>query len=386
MLEHIEIENIFGAERLAITPGRGVTLITGEDAGYRGLFLDAAWTALTGQEPASPGVGISHTRRPSRKRTMAPSIIRAKTADADSALTRHEMREGTETYSWETSDPPTERTLVYLDADGTVNAWIGSERRRWYVMTNGSRLIASYTCFDDMPGDMTARERVAALHNFLRTCLPSDYPAGSAGPLDFCRTAAKEPWRVQSTQLLTMAIVTAWAWSRTSRNAAEHGLLLMAHDPETHLHPRRQRTIVERLRMIGEDAIDSPVQAIVSTVSPLVLASAEPGWNPDGDRLWRVERDRNTDRPESTEIDFVRSGTADRWLMSPTLGLETPRNEPAERAIVAAKALQLDKSDDVDRIRSVDSALTRALADDDEFWPRWRYWADKKLDNRPGTA
>ena len=40
MLEHIEIENMFDAERLTIRPGRGVTLVTGEDEGLRRLILD----------------------------------------------------------------------------------------------------------------------------------------------------------------------------------------------------------------------------------------------------------------------------------------------------------------------------------------------------------
>jgi hypothetical protein len=54
------------------------------------------------------------------------------------------------------------------------------------------------------------------------------------------------------------------------------------------------------------------------------------------------------------------------------------RSLPAEQAIEEAKALQLAEVVSADRVREVNSRLISLLAADDDFWPRWRYFAEQQ--------
>ncbi len=77
------------------------------------------------------------------------------------------------------------------------------------------------------------------------------------------------------------------------------------------------------------------------------------------------------------EIPFVKRGRADLWLVSEAFGLGQARSLPAEQAIEEAKTLQLANDVQSEQVRSVDSRLVSLLAPDDDFWPRWRYFAQK---------
>jgi hypothetical protein len=77
------------------------------------------------------------------------------------------------------------------------------------------------------------------------------------------------------------------------------------------------------------------------------------------------------------ELPFVRRGRADLWLVSDAFGLGQARSLPAEQAIADAKALQLAEAVSLEEVRSVNSRLIRLLAADDDFWPRWRYFAEQ---------
>ena len=55
---------------------------------------------------------------------------------------------------------------------------------------------------------------------------------------------------------------------------------------------------------------------------------------------------------------------------------------PAEDAIEAAKALQLADKVSSDQVNAVNSELLRYLTSDDDFWPRWRYFAEQHGDKK----
>jgi hypothetical protein len=162
---------------------------------------------------------------------------------------------------------------------------------------------------------------------------------------------------------------------------------------EAHLHPQWQRRILPALLNVTEDLDPTlQVQFFVATHSPLVMASVEPVFNSESDKLFHLDivpRDLIESEVELEEIDFVRYGRVDRWLMSDIFELDHARSLEAETAIEAAKALQLqDRPDPVD-VRSVSEDLVKYLAPDDEFWPRWKYFAEKHgvhFDPHPSTT
>jgi hypothetical protein len=77
------------------------------------------------------------------------------------------------------------------------------------------------------------------------------------------------------------------------------------------------------------------------------------------------------------EIDFIKFGDISSWLTSPVFELRHARSKEAEAAIENAKALQLLANPSVEEIRQVSGRLVKYLAQDDKFWPRWIYFAEK---------
>lgn len=101
-----------------------------------------------------------------------------------------------------------------------------------------------------------------------------------------------------------LAYLLVWAW-REHRLACEllrrppvRRAVLLVDEPECHLHPRWQRLIVPALlrttaALLGADgrtrAGGVSVQIVAATHSPLVLASLEPSFDPQRDRVFTLE-------------------------------------------------------------------------------------------------
>lgn len=63
--------------------------------------------------------------------------------------------------------------------------------------------------------------------------------------------------------------------------------MVLFDEPETHLHPQWQRRILPALLQVAAGLQDKmSVQLLVSTHAPLVLASLEPLFEQDHDRLF----------------------------------------------------------------------------------------------------
>src|SRR5207237_4846457 len=82
-------------------------------------------------------------------------------------------------------------------------------------------------------------------------------------------------------RILGLAYLLIWAWHEHLEAVALKGIspdqriIVLIDEVETHLHPRWQRMVVPALlKVLGN--IAPSVQAIVTTHSPLVMASIEP--------------------------------------------------------------------------------------------------------------
>ena len=92
---------------------------------------------------------------------------------------------------------------------------------------------------------------------------------------------------------------------------------------------------------------------------------------------------------ELKELPFIRYGPIDSWLMSDVFELRHARSLEAEVAIEEAKALQLQDKPKAETVKSVSDSLIKYLAADDEFWPRWKYFAEQhgvSFDPHPTTT
>ena len=180
---------------------------------------------------------------------------------------------------------------------------------------------------------------------------------------------------------LTYLMVWAWqehrVWSDLSKKAPESRMVILVDEVEAHLHPQWQRqllpAVVDAVEIL---AADLSVQLIVTTHSPLVLASTEPIFDERNDALLHLHLEGS--EVSLKRIPFVKYGEASRWLTSPVFDMRHARSRQAEEAIEAAKDLQL--AGQLAERSAVDIATNRLrehLAADDPFWPRWIGFAEK---------
>jgi hypothetical protein len=155
------------------------------------------------------------------------------------------------------------------------------------------------------------------------------------------------------------------------RREPSDSLILLVDEVEGHLHPKWQRTILPSLLRTLET--DLRVQVIATTHSPLVLASMEPWFDTERDKLFAIEL--NGGAAVLREQPWAMQGDVLNWLVSDSFGLEQGRSLEAERAIEAAEAWMRGDVGGLPAALStqalIHDALTRVLPDHDSFWPRW---------------
>lgn len=127
-------------------------------------------------------------------------------------------------------------------------------------------------------------------------------------------------------RILALAYMLVWTWTEHLRAVQLAGLVpnpdlvLMIDEVEAHLHPQWQRRIVPALMRAvhGFWTEELRVQVIITTHSPLVLASLEPSFDPERDSLFRFEV-----QGEQAMIErqyWAKQGDAVNWLVSPQGG------------------------------------------------------------------
>jgi hypothetical protein len=181
-------------------------------------------------------------------------------------------------------------------------------------------------------------------------------------------------------RILGLAYLITWMWTehlQTSkiigRNPANR-LVVLLEEPETHLHPKWQRHILPALLdVLGGLSESMRPQILLTTHAPMVLASLEPHFNTETDRLFHIElRDREVVLEETP---WTKHGDALAWLTSDVMDLKEGRSIEAERAITAAfdfMAGRLEKlPETLTTSDAIHAELVRLLPDQDPFWPQW---------------
>ncbi len=152
-------------------------------------------------------------------------------------------------------------------------------------------------------------------------------------------------------------------------------IVLLIDEVESHLHPQWQRVILPAILSVVEELQKSmKIQALVTTHSPLVLASLEPNFHEEDDKLFLFkleDKDVTLD-----EVPWAKQGDTVGWLTSEIFGLKQARSKEAEIAIEAAETLM--RHDDLSAFpenlrthKQIHQELQRLLTGHDPFWPRW---------------
>nr|WP_255542839.1 AAA family ATPase [Azospirillum sp. INR13] len=177
-----------------------------------------------------------------------------------------------------------------------------------------------------------------------------------------------------------MAYFLVWTWhqhdlqSDVIGSQREKRIILILDEIEAHLHPKWQRRILPSLLTVAK-LLDKKVavQILVSTHSPLVLASLEPEFDETRDRLFHLQL--VDDKAQLTQEVWQRRGEVGRWLTSDIFDLDEARSLDAEQAINQATALMRYQAKDVRPIEAdikrIDGLLTKLLPSVDPIWAEW---------------
>ncbi|MEQ8538688.1 MAG: ATP-binding protein [Coleofasciculus sp. D1-CHI-01] len=189
-------------------------------------------------------------------------------------------------------------------------------------------------------------------------------------------------------RILGLAYLLVWTWyehcqaSKLRQNKASNQIIFLMDEVESHLHPRWQRTILPAILEVIKGFQDNlNVQILITTHSPLVLASIEPIFKDERDRLFLFEL-----QGESVTLDAIpwtKQGDSVGWLTSEIFGLKQARSKQAEQAIEAAEAWMRhdDMSNFPDDLRTKDKIhqqLLHLLPGHDPFFPRWIVTMEKR--------
>ncbi len=421
-LSLLELRGIGPTGELRLEPADRINLITGDNGLGKSFILECAWWALTGSwagSPAYPKEGI---------RKSEPRI----TYQISSASGTPERV--TSSYNWRTQNWSSQQgsltipgLVIYARVDGAFAIWDplrnspsisisrmgGSDSFRFTredvweglkervgikTVQRCNGLIYDWILWQSDPGESPFQILKKVLYRLSPPSLdqgdlgplvpgrPTRIPGGETRPIPTIRHAyGEEPLVYASAavrRIVALAYLIVWTWeehkaqSYLSREEPQRRMVILIDEIESHLHPQWQRTILPALLAVQEDLeANLQVQLLVTTHSPLVLASIEPYFDETQDRIFRFEL-KDKRKVILSPIPWSKQGDAVGWLTSEAFGLQQARSKEAETAIEAAEGLM--RGDRMTQYpkhlrtkEQIHQELLRLLPGHDPFWPRW---------------
>lgn len=405
-LAYLDICGLGPADHFVLEPAPRLTLITGDNGLGKTFLLECAWWALT-------GTWAGRTVFPSPRSRKEKTEITFTIEGQHSQPRRETIAFDWNTLSWpETKKPPTIPGLtVYARVDGSFAVWDPMRQRaRPNNPGHPQSVFTSKEVWDGLQGRIEGlvRDWVRWQTNPVKSPFATFTKVlAHLSPPDLGKLAPGEPVRIPDDsrdiptirhpygetpivyesagvrRIITLAYLIVWAWhehnvaAELARSDPQRRMVVLVDEMEAHLHPRWQRVVLPALLSVDEMlTTELKAQYIVATHSPLVMASAETIFDSETDSLVHLDL---SDMGEVSlrEIEFVKFGDISSWLTSPVFELKHARSQEAENAIEEAKALQLQADPSVEEVRKVSARLVKYLAQDDQFWPRWLYFAEK---------
>lgn len=431
MLKRLELENVGPAPRMELNLAPRLNLITGDNGLGKSFLLDMAWWALTRKWPRdlNPRLMSGYQARPTD--IKSPAYLRF-TVEAVTGSKSYESQYSPLDESWtgRPGRPLNPGLVVHAHVDGGFSVW-DPARNYWrnkgnidvqdrlpgYVFSpedvwNGLEVVPSQSqgtpratrvckgLLEDWSDWIKERgangERMTRVINRLAVQeeplaigpirhltlddaldIPSIHTKYAAEVLIVHASSALR-------RIIALAYMLVWSWSKHVSAAAQLGcdcarqVILLFDEVDAHLHPRWQRTIIPAvLEVMNSLTTDEertiPVQVIAATHSPLVLASVEPHFDEDRDRLFHLDiRDRQV---HLDEVPWAKQGDALNWLVSQIFGLCQGRSVEAEQAIKQANAFMASDGShnphNAAEQKRIHQELERVLPGHDPFWPRW---------------
>ena len=430
MIEHLRLENVGPAPEMALDFAPRVNLLTGDNGLGKSFLIDVVWWALTRRWPREVNRRMTsgHPARPHDSRSEASMGIslRGRTGSVQwgAAWSRPDQR-----WLGTPGRPAIPGIVVYAHADGSLSVWDPArnywsqsgdttleDRRPAYVFTEAevwdglrdtvdgrSVPVCNGLLYDWSRWVHADDDNARVMASALRALSPGRSPVQAIEPGLPMRLSVEDARDIPSIltdyagqvpiihassgirRIVALAYVLTWTWSE-HRIASElrgdepsRQVVMLFDEVESHLHPRWQRSILRALREIGsvlQDSID--LQLVVSTHSPLVLASAEPWFDPEEDAWFDLGLEGSPPRAQLHRRIFTPHGTAGSWLTSEAFDLSTDRSLEAEEAILRARTILRQVDPTLSDVMNVHADLRATLPDIDRFWVRWNAFVESR--------
>ena len=430
MLEHLALDNVGPVPEMDLEFAERANLVTGDNGLGKSFLLDLAWWALTRRWPREVNLRMT-SGHPARPRDPEGSStirfrVRGKTGplDWEASFSRRDQ-------SWvgKPGRPALTGLVVYAHADGSFSVWDPARnywsqpgdasrraRRPAYVFTEAevwdglrdavdgrSVPVCNGLLYDwsrwIQADDENARGMAAALRalspgqaseHVIRPGSPMRLSVDDSRDIPSIVTdyAGQVPVVHASSgirRIVALAYVLTWAWSEHRIASKLRGdepsrqVIMLFDEVESHLHPRWQRSILRALRDLGSVlSSDTDLQLVISTHSPLVLASAEPWFDPERDAWFDLALEGEPPQARLHRRIYTPHGTTGSWLTSEAFNLPTDRSLEAEHAILRARKMLRRTEPPLNEVMQIHAELRAALPDIDRFWVRWNAFVESR--------
>lgn len=406
-LAFLEIKGAGPSKEIRFEPAERLSLITGDNGLGKSFLLECSWWALTGQWTDR---NVQAYPRDDAERGE-PRITFQIAGEQGRGSEKLSIEYDWKNQSWPTPEgrPTIPGLIVYARVDGSFAVWDPARRsngnaQRPIVVTRSQVWGGQEGTIEGLLRDWVTWQSRPEKHPFdifrrvLHRLSPPDLGQLEPGEP---RRLSYEPREVPTLKhpygevpivqasagvrrIVTLAYLIVWAWnehriaSELARVDPQRRMVVLIDEMEAHLHPLWQRAVLPALLDVGQELSGDDLQAqfLVATHSPLVMASIEHTFDDDTDSLFHMDLSREGE-VSFKELRFIRHGSIDAWLTSEVFDLRHARSLEAEKAIERAKDLQRQKNPNPEDVRAVSADLIKSLASEDEFWPRWLYFAEE---------
>ncbi len=409
----LELRGVGPSPSLTFNPGERLTIITGDNGLGKTFILECAWWSLTGrwadnEHPAFPRLDTS------RDEASITFAITGKKRQTQRIVIKYDW----DTHGWASPKgrPTLPGLVVYARVDGSFAVWdpIRHGPGQAPQEPQGERALLLFSrkqVLDGLPGRIEGLLRdwvkwqnspdqsvFDTFKSVLGQLSPPDMnPLVPAKPIRMANDPREIPTLSHSygdvpfihesagiKRIATIAYLLVWAWNehqiaaRLAKRAPQQKMVVLIDEMEAHLHPKWQRAILPALLQVTTLlSHDVESQLIVTTHSPMVLASVEAKFSEATDSLYHLELSAQGSVSFS-EIPFISHGTIDAWLTSDVFALSQARSREGEKAIESAKQLMANPDASSEQIKELHRLLATSVPETDEFWPRWGFFASRK--------
>jgi len=402
MLKELHLKGVGPAPQFDVEFADRLNIFTGDNGLGKTFLLDVVWYSLTGTWIDNPAFPQLTEERP----TIHCSFISQKTGESKPFHSYFDF----EKQKWldRTLPPLLASLVIYVRVDGGFSVfdparslstayhfshyslWNGLKDNRDQVLCNG--LIQDWVKWQNQL-DRTTFQLLSRVIEKL-----SPHPNEWMEPGEPMRVSVEDVRDIPTIKMpygtvpvihasagmkriLGLAYLLVWTWyehlqaSKLRKRQPTDQIILLMDEVESHLHPQWQRSIMPAVLEVAI-GLQQPmkIQAFATTHSPLVLASLEPMFDEEIDRLFLFELQE--EEVTLNENPWTKQGDTVNWLTSEIFGLKQARSKEAEITIEAAEAwMRHDNMNALpDYLRTpeqIHQQLLQLLPGHDPFWPRW---------------